>query len=339
MILTANIGSASRKYALFDGTKEILRAHFELDNPDYKKANEVFIKKAKNYGEIYAVGIRVVAPGAYFQEHKKITDEFLAKLTKAQEFAPLHITSTLKEIHELRALLPNIPFYCASDSAFHKTLPAVASTYALPAELVEKFELHRFGYHGLSLESVVKQLSEKSKKLPEKIVVCHLGSGSSITALKNGKSVDTSMGFSPLEGLVMATRSGSVDPSVILLLAEKSGLTPSELEKKLNTESGLLAVGGSNDIRELLKMGKNGNANAKLALDLFAYRVRQYIGSYSATLGGIDALVFTGTIGERSEPMRERILQGLDFLHIQGRIYVLPADEESVIAQAVIISF
>ena len=337
MILTANIGSASKKYALFRDAKELLRAHFEHDGKNfivtwkkdgaserqeispeqYENAAELVLERSKVHGTLSAIGVRVVAPGAFFQEHRRIDENFLGKLTKAQEFAPLHITATLAEIHRLHALFPGTPLFSASDSAFHKTLATVAATYALPRELVEQFELRRFGYHGLSLQSIIQKLRGENNAIPEKVIICHLGSGSSITAVKNGVSVETSMGYSPLEGLVMATRSGSVDPSVVVLLAEQTKLSPRELEKKMNSESGLLAVGGSSDIRELLKLEKKGDAGAKLALDLFSYRVRQYIGSYSATLGGLDALVFTGTVGERSAVMRERILDGLDFLKLK----------------------
>jgi acetate kinase len=337
MILTANIGSASKKYSVFRDSKEILRAHFEREGKtfivtwtrdgadeqkevsaeQYEQAAHLVAQQIKVHGTLSSIGIRVVAPGAYFAKHQRINEGFLAMLTKAQESAPLHITATLKEIEQLRVLFPSTPLFAASDSAFHQTLPAVASTYALPRELTEKFELRRFGYHGLSLQSIVKKLRNTDGSVPENVVVCHLGSGSSITALKNGQSIDTSMGFSPLEGLVMATRSGSIDPSVVLLLAEQTNLSPQELEKELNAASGLLAVGGSSDIRELLKAEKNGDQQATLALDLFCYRVRQYIGSYAATLGGVDAVVFTGTIGERSAIIRERILTGLEFLKLK----------------------
>ena len=337
MILTANIGSASKKYSLLRDAKEVLSAHFEREgkncivtwNKDdtlskevirveqYDQAAHLVIAHTKQHGPPTAIGIRVVAPGAYFAKHQKITPEFIDLLTKAQEFAPLHIAATLTEIKELQKLFPNVPIVAASDSAFHATLPAVAATYALPREYTEKFELRRFGYHGLSLASIVEKLRAADGSLPEKTIVCHLGSGSSITALKDGISIETSMGYSPLEGLVMSTRSGSIDPAVVLLLAEKSGLSLRELEKKLNSESGLLAIGGSNDIRELLKMEKKGDENAAFALELFCYRVRQQIGAYAATLGGVDALVFTGTIGERSAIIRERILSGLEFLKIK----------------------
>lgn len=332
MILIANIGSASKKYALYDGEKEVLASHYEEGQEDYPWAREVFVERAKEHGTISAVGIRVVAPGAYFQKHRRIDKEYLKHLAAAQDFAPLHITATLAEIRALQAALPHLPFIGASDSAFHATMPEVARTYALPQELIKKFNLYRFGYHGLSLESIASQL-HSAGAIPEKTIVCHLGSGSSVTALKNGASIETSMGFSPLEGLVMATRSGSVDPTVISLLFEKSGLSPSELEKKLNTKSGLLAVGESNDVRILLAREKTGDAKATLALDLFAHQVRKHIGSCSATLGGVDALVFTGTIGERSEPMRSRILKGLDFLIAPDVVSVLHTDETRVIAR------
>lgn len=337
MLLTANIGSASKKYMLFRDAKELLSAHFEhsgrsyivtwkkdgivsqetITTEQYEGAAHLVIEHSKQHGALSMIGVRVVAPGESFQRHRRILPEFVAALEKAQEFAPLHISATLTEIKKLQELFPTTPMVAASDSAFHATLPEVARVYALPREYTEKFELRRFGYHGLSLASVVGKLRAADGSLPEKVIVCHLGSGSSVTALKNGVSAETSMGLSPLEGLVMSTRSGSIDPSAVLLIAEKSGLSPRDLEKRLNSDSGLLAVGGSSDIRELLKMEKKGEAQAKLALDLFAHRVRQYIGAYAATLGGVDALVFTGTIGERSAVMRARILEGLDFLKIK----------------------
>lgn len=337
MLLTANIGSASKKYSLFKDAKEMLSAHFEragknyivtwnkegvasqesVTTEQYETAGHLVVEHSKQHGTLSAIGIRVVAPGTYFQKHQRITSEFITALEKTQEFAPLHIASTLTEIKQLQELFPTTPMVAISDSAFHATLPAVASTYALPREIAEKFELRRFGYHGLSLSSIVEKLRASDGKVPEKVIVCHLGSGSSVTAIKNGVSIATSMGFSPLEGLVSSTRSGSIDPSIALLLAEKSGLSPRELEKKLNSESGLLAVGGSNDIRELLKMEKKGDVNAKLALEIFVSKIREHIGAYAVTFGGLDAIVFTGTIGERSAIIRERILADLAFLKIK----------------------
>jgi acetate kinase len=337
MLLTANIGSASKKYSLFKDAKEILSAHFErtgknyivtwnkegvtsqenVTTEQYETAGHLVVEHGELHGALSAIGIRVVAPGTYFQKHQRITSEFITALEKTQEFAPLHIAFTLTEIKQLQELFPTTPMVAISDSAFHSTLPAVASTYALPREITEKFELRRFGYHGLSLSSIVEKLRASDGKVPEKVIVCHLGSGSSITALKNGESIAISMGFSPLEGLVSSTRSGSIDPSIALLLAEKSGLSTRELEKKLNSESGLLAVGGSNDIRELLKMEKKGDTNARLAIEIFVSRIREYIGAYAVTLGGLDAVVFTGTIGERSAIIRERILADLEFLKIK----------------------
>ena len=337
MIITANIGSASKKYSLFRDAKKILSAHFEQEGKNlvvtwnndgtllkesvspeqYEQAAHLVLEHAKQHGALSAIGVRVVAPGTYFQKHQQITSEFITALEKTQEFAPLHIDATLTEIKQLQELFPTTPMVAISDSAFHSTLPAVASTYALPREIAEKFELRRFGYHGLSLSSIVEKLRDSDGKVPEKVIICHLGSGSSITALKNSASIATSMGFSPLEGLVSSTRSGSIDPSIALLLAEKSGLSPRELEKKLNSESGLLAVGGSSDIRELLKMEKKGDTNAKLALEILVSKIREYIGAYAVTLGGLDAIVFTGTIGERSAVIRERILADLEFLKIK----------------------
>ena len=340
-ILIANIGSASKKYALYNEDKCVLVAHFEHEKAGYaaswningttdKKTvtEEEFVAAAAAViktahiekllaGEPDAIGIRVVAPGKYFTEHRKIDAEYLTKLEAAQELAPLHVTATLAEIKELRQLFPSTPLVGASDSAFHKTMPEVALRYALPESLVKEYELYRYGYHGLSFQSAARKLASLPGEIPARAVICHLGSGSSITALLNGKSIDTTMGFTPLEGLPMATRSGSIDPSAVVFLAEKTGMAPRELEKKLNNESGLLGVSQlSSDIRELLKAEKKGSESAKLALDLFAYNVRKQIGATAAALGGIDALVFTGTVGERSNIMRKRIVESLKFMKI-----------------------
>ncbi len=340
-ILTANIGSASKKYALYKDGKRVLDAHFEHEKNNYvanwsigttddKKTitEEEFVAAATAVvktahiekllaGNPDAIGIRVVAPGKYFTEHRKIDAESLAKLETAKEFAPLHVAATLAEIKELKQLFPNTPLVGASDSAFHKTMPEVARRYALPESLVKEYELYRYGYHGLSFQSAARKLASLPGKIPARAVICHLGSGSSVTAILNCESVDTTMGFTPLEGLPMATRSGSIDPGAVIFLAEKLGITPRELEKKLNNESGLLGVSQlSSDIRELLKAEKKGSGSAKLALDLFAYNVRKQIAAMAAALGGIDALVFTGTVGERSNVIRKRIVEGLKFLKV-----------------------
>ncbi len=340
-ILIANIGSASKKYALYADGRRVFDAHFEHEKnvylvslniggvsskkpvtaEEFARAAAIVVEMAQKekllIGELAVTGIRVVAPGIYFTEHCKIDDAYLAKLEAAKELAPLHVTATLAEIKELRRLFPNTPLVGASDSAFHKTMPEVARRYALPESLVKEHELYRYGYHGLSFQSATRKLGSLPDGVPSRTVICHLGSGSSITALANGKSIDTTMGFTPLEGLPMATRSGSIDPGAIIFLAEKLKLAPRELEKKLNNESGLLGVSQlSSDIRELLKAEKKGNESAKLALDLFVYNVRKQIGAMAAALGGIDALVFTGTVGERSNIMRERIAEGLEFLKI-----------------------
>ena len=340
-ILIANIGSASKKYALYIGGKHVLDAHFEHESGGYlaswnigdasdKKtvteeefvaAAAVVVEMARKekllVGKFDVIGIRVVAPGIYFTEHRKINAEYLSKLESAQELAPLHVAATLAEIKELRRLFPDTPLIGASDSAFHKTMPEAARRYALPEPLVEEYELYRYGYHGLSFQSAARKLAALPNGTPTRAVICHLGSGSSVTAVLNCESIDTTMGFTPLEGLPMATRSGSVDPGAIIFLAEKLKLSPHELEKKLNSESGLLGVSQlSSDIRELLKAEKRGNESAKLALDLFAYHVRLQIGAMAAALGGIDALVFTGTVGERSNIVRKRIVENLKFIKI-----------------------
>ncbi|KKW06223.1 MAG: Acetate kinase, partial [candidate division CPR1 bacterium GW2011_GWC1_49_13] len=257
-ILSINNGSASKKYALYEGEKEVFRAHLEkekeglivtLGSPDQQKTLPLSQKdyvQALSFvlgqieGEVNAVGLRVVAPGSFFQENRKLDSGYLAKLQEAQAEAPLHITPVIEEIEQLRKLLPDTPIMTISDSAFHGSLPETARRYSLPKETAEKFDIYRYGYHGISMSSVLRKFKEQSMAFPGKIIICHLGSGSTITAVKDGKSFDTSMGFTPLEGLVMGTRIGTIDAGAVLYLAKKSGMKPLELEEFFNKKCGLL---------------------------------------------------------------------------------------------------
>lgn len=339
LILIANPGSASRKYALFDGDKERAGLHFEwfqnkvvctlLHNgehhqvpahmhdlgsaasqlEDILKTHEVL----KDDEKIDRIGLRIVAPGTYFLEDRVIDDDFVAQLEKTKSRAPIHIAATLEELYVLREKFSDTPIVGVSDSAFHITKPDYAWNYGISLEDADRFEIKRFGYHGISVASVVSQLSA-AEKLPPKIIVCHLGSGASVTALHGGKSVDNSMGYSPLEGIVMSTRSGSIDPTAVRALKEADQLDDDAVENYLNNHSGLLGLGGSSDIRELLIREKNGDNLARLALATYVYSVQKAVGQMAAALGGVDALVFTGTVGERSFAIRERIIQRLRYL-------------------------
>lgn len=320
--LIINPGSASNKYALFneDGQK-LSTFHFERENSgfvvtisnqkkkikkeDYDNALKYVVNFLKE--EIRACAVRIVAPGEYFSEDRLIDKNFINKLERQKDSAPLHIGPELEEIKKIKKILPKTKLIAVSDSAFYKNLPEKAKYYGLPKEL----EIRRFGYHGISMASILNKL-KKLGKLPKRTIVCHLGSGSSITAVLDGHAIDTSMGFTPLEGLLMATRPGDIDVGALIYLAKKKKFNFSQLEEYLNTKCGLLGLSGkTSDIRELLKLEKKGDKDAKLALEIFVYRIQKYIGSYITALGGLDLLVFTATIGERSSIMRGRILKGL----------------------------
>ena len=338
--LIVNIGSSSKKYALYLGDQLILSCHFEHEDGDcvvtiyygneikkekiskesFNKAVVYFFqiyKKQFNKNKISTIGIRVVAPGEYFRVHRIIDDEYMEKLSKQAGMAPIHIKLTMDEIKLLRKTFPKSKIIAASDSAFHFSMSEIASSYGISDTLSETYDIKRFGYHGLSVSSVVNKLANYlNGYLPKRFLVIHLGSGCSITAIKDGESVETSMGFTPLEGLIMSTRSGSFDPSVALFLMER-GISSAEMEKVFNKESGLLGVSGkSDDMREIIELYKKGDKKAQKAFDLFIYQIVKHVGAYVAVLGGIDAVVFTGTIGERSFIVRDRLAFDLKYLGI-----------------------
>src|SRR5680860_134475 len=344
LTLVVNPGSASRKYALFKNGQEQASINFEFE--DTKVVGKVEFageKHSINYEDsnlntvsryilpllrehkvindsdtLSAIGIRVVAPSDSFTKDRLLTDEVVAELAVLQQKAPLHITTELSEIKNLKNIFPDTPIIAVSDSEFHSTKPIWACHYGIDTALAEKFGIKRYGYHGVSVSSVVQKLQEAGGLKP-KTIVCHLGSGSSITAVLDGKSVDTTMGYSPLEGLVMASRSGNIDIAAALAIKRELQLDDDGLEQYLNEQSGLLGVSGSsNDIRQLLTSEEKGDEKAKLALDLFVYRVQQAIGQMAASLGGVDSLVFTATIGERSNIIRGRILEKLGYLGFEG---------------------
>lgn len=222
--LIINPGSASRKYAIFDGSEKLFDARFEENqNEDFDNSLENFLNDARDQGieDINVAGIRIVSPGSFFQKHRRIDEQYLHELLTWRSMAPLHINPALKELESLYDLLPEITIVGVSDSAFHSTISNYASNYALPEQLVEELDIKRFGYHGISVSSVVSKIKTMTSDFPENIVVCHLGSGASLTAIKNGESIDTSMGMTPLEGLVMSTRAGDVDDGVLLYIQKK----------------------------------------------------------------------------------------------------------------------
>ena len=355
MYLIINPGSASKKYALYENGSEIFKAHLETEGGnlisttvvgDREKTEKISAEQYKNSvnyilrllidarligsaNDIGSIGVRIVAPGSYFLSNRVIDKEFLAKLKESEQKAPLHIRPELLEIKQILEIMPGIPLAGISDSAFHKTMPIPARLYGLPEETAVEFEIYRYGYHGISAQSLVPKIKNTFGEGAKRTIICHLGSGSSVIAVKDGQSVDASMGFTPLEGLVMSTRIGNIDAGAVIYLAKNAGLAPNELEEFFNSKCGLLGIGGSDDIRELLKLEKAGNKEAKNALDVFAYAVKKYIGAYMATLGGLDLLIFTATVGERSFIMRSRICAGLEELGI-----VLDEDKNKAVISA-----
>jgi len=269
--------------------------------------------------EIAACGHRVVHGGERFTGSVLIDASLESVLEEYSDLAPLHNPPNLAGIHEAKKLLPEIPQVGCFDTAFHQTIPQVAYLYALPYSLYEKHKVRRYGFHGTSHKYVTLRAAELLGKPVESvnIITCHLGNGCSMTAVKNGKSVDTSMGLTPLEGLVMGTRTGDFDPAILFYLVRK-GYSMDDLDRMVNKQSGLIGISGvSNDLRDLQEKATGGNLRAQLALDIFAYRVKKYIGSYLAVLNGCNAVVFTGGIGENALIMRRRILSDMDSLGLR----------------------
>ena len=360
-ILALNSGSSSLKFKLFqisseaeavltEGTVERLGA--DALQPAAQKA----IEQCREFG-IDAVGHRVVHGWARFTEPTRITPEVITDLHGLESLDPLHNPAEVALIETAMRLLPDTPSVAVFDTAFHRTLPEVAWRYALPRDLSDRLALRRYGFHGLSYQYVSGKLLECLHRDVEgsKLIVCHLGSGASVCAISGGKSLDTSMGLTPLEGLVMGTRSGDVDPGLLLYLLQTQKMTAETLDDLLNHQSGLLGLSSrSGDVRELESAAQSGDEQAESTLEIFAYRVCKYIGAYTAALEGVDAVAFTGGIGQHSPTMRSRICRRLGFLGIcldEGRnrsagnapaqisvdngvaVWVIPTDEELQIAR------
>jgi acetate kinase len=274
----------------------------------------------RNASEISAVGHRVVHGGEDFVESVLVTDKVIGVIEKNQDLAPLHNPPNLTGLRAAMKLLPGVPNVAVFDTAFHQTVPEHAYIYALPHAFYTKHRIRRYGFHGTSHRYVSLQAARRLGKPPEKtnLITVHLGNGCSMTAVKGGKSVDTSMGLTPLEGLVMGTRSGDIDPAIPFFLATKEGFDLPAIDETLNKKSGLLGISGvSSDMREVIAAAEDGNARAKLALKIFAYRVKKYIGAYAAALGKLDAVVFTGGIGENSALIRAMACENLGILGIE----------------------
>jgi len=274
----------------------------------------------KSIEEIEAVGHRVVHGGEDFSGSVPINDEVIKAMEKNIDLAPLHNPPNLQGIYAINELLPNVPQIGVFDTAFHQSMPEHVFLYGLPYRLYEKYKIRRYGFHGTSHKYVAYRACEILNKniSNSKIITCHLGNGSSIAAIENGKSVDTSMGLTPNEGLVMGTRMGDIDAGALLYIAAKENLSIDQMNKLINTESGVLGISGiSPDMRELEKAADEGKEKAQLALDMFHYRVRKYIGAYAAVMGGVDLLVFTGGIGENADLSRAAICKDFEYLGLQ----------------------
>ncbi|MBR6794663.1 MAG: acetate kinase [Clostridia bacterium] len=389
-ILVVNAGSSSLKYQLFDTEKNEIKAKgvcerigidgriihkmpgkedyiADLPMPTHSDATKILVDTLtsaeygciSNMSEIDAVGHRVVHGGSYFSGSVLVTDEVVEKLKLCIDLAPLHTVPHLMGIQGCKDAMPDTPQVLVFDTAFHQTMPAEAYFYGVPYELYEKYGIRRYGFHGTSHRFVSGEMIKLLDKPVEetKIITCHLGNGSSIAAVKGGRVVDTTMGFTPLDGLVMGTRCGSIDPALVPFIMEKENLSIGEINNYLNKKSGFLGVSGiSSDCRDLCAAIEAGNERAKLALDMFCYQIKKYIGAYSAAMGGLDAIVFTAGIGENTAIVRKLACQGLEYLGAElddkvndnvprpinttclskdsskVKIYLIPTNEEYVIA-------
>lgn len=388
-ILVLNCGSSSAKYQIIDmeGEKVLCRGivdrigkddafvkhktqdneyKFEVEAKDHEQAIqrilEVIVDEEKgvikDLSEISAVGHRVVHGGEKFASSVKITEEVIEKLKECITLAPLHNPPNLAGIEAITKLLPDVPQVGVFDTAFHQTIPEHVYLYALPREFYEKYEMRRYGFHGTSHRYVTGRVAELIGKKVEdlKIITCHIGNGASIAAVNGGKSMDTSMGFTPLEGLIMGTRCGDIDPAIPIFLI-RQGFSADEVDKILNKKSGVLGITGyTNDMREIEEGYFAGDEKCVLATKMYAYRIKKYIGAYAAALGGVDVIVFTGGVGENMPILRELALEGLEFMgveldkeknkvtwkgkegpiHKEGskvQVWVVPTNEELMIAR------
>ncbi len=358
--LIERIGSEGSSFNFEIGSKEI---NIVKDIADHEEAVKFLLNQLieshviQSYEEIDAVGHRVVHGGEYFSKSIKINDEVIAKINEVSELAPLHNPPNLTGIHAFKEFLPNVPMVAVFDTAFHQTMPEKSYLYSLPYEYYETYGVRKYGFHGTSHKYVSQRAAELLKRPLDhlRLITCHLGNGASITAVEHGKSIDTSMGFTPLAGVTMGTRSGDIDPAIIPYLIEKTGMNASEVIDVLNKKSGLLALSGiSNDLRDIQAEAAATNKRAELALEIFAARIHQYIGSYAARMAGVDAIIFTAGVGENSKIVRSKILTGLEFMgvywdqelnekikgegfinyaHSPVKVLVVPTNEEVMIAR------
>ena len=373
-ILVLNCGSSSIKYKLFDmTTKEVLaqggiekiglvgsflkltlpngeKKILEKDIPEHTAGIEFILNTLvspeygaiKSLDEINAVGHRMVHGGERFSESVLLNKEVLDAFIACNDLAPLHNPANLKGVNAVSAILPNVPQVGVFDTAFHQTMPDYAYMYAIPYELYEKYGVRRYGFHGTSHRYVSQRVCEFLGVDPKgkKIITCHIGNGGSISAIKDGKCIDTSMGLTPLEGLVMGTRSGDIDAGAVTFIMEKEGLNATGVSNLLNKKSGVLGVSGvSSDMRELEAAVAAGNPKAILAEKMYFYRIKKYIGAYAAALGGVDIILLTGGVGENQANCRSEVCEGLEFMgvkidleknKVRGEEAIISADDSKV---------
>ncbi|WP_208585891.1 acetate kinase [Gracilibacillus suaedae] len=385
-ILAVNAGSSSLKFQLIEMPEEkvlskglverigIADSVFSIefddkedeetrDIPDHAVAVKLLLDKLTSFGviksldEIDGIGHRVVHGGEKFNDSVVITDEVIKEIEEVSELAPLHNPANLTGIRAFREVLPDVPSVAVFDTAFHQTMPEQSYLYSLPYEYYQKYGIRKYGFHGTSHKYVSERASELMGVPLEqlRLLSCHLGNGASIAAIEKGKSIDTSMGFTPLAGVTMGTRSGNIDPALIPYIMEKTGQSASEVMNVLNKKSGMLALSGfSSDLRDIQEKAENGDNRAELALQVFAERIHKYIGSYAARMHGVDAIIFTAGVGENSITIRERVLKGLEFMgvywdpslnnirgketfvnypHSPVKVIVIPTNEEVMIAR------
>lgn len=350
------------KFRLPDGSKKVIDEVI----PDHRKAimDILNILTDPTYGcissfkEIDAVGHRVVHGGEKFNKSVLINDEVIEKIKECYDVAPLHNPVNMAGIDAITELMPGVPQVAVFDTAFHQTMPAEAYMYALPYELYTKYSVRRFGFHGTSHRYVARRVCD-FLGVPyenQRIITCHIGNGGSITAVKDGKSIDTSMGLTPVEGLMMGTRVGDVDPGALTFIMDKEHLDTKQLSNLINKKSGVLGISGiSSDMRDIDAAIAEGNERAKLALDMYIYRIIKYIGAYTAVLNGVDIIVFTGGVGENQQPLRKAVCEHLSYLGVKiddavnassrgeekvisvadskVKVVVIPTDEELMIAR------
>jgi acetate kinase len=342
--LVVNPGSSSRKYALYVDGKVEVELRFEQTNTGFEVCSQVrgaqqiceatekkgfsssfgcvadevdaYLARSATGGSLDTIAVRIVAPGSFFQQHAFIDDEYIKRLQERESLAPLHIPVVMREIRQIQSRYPAVRLVAASDSAFHSTMPPCARNYSIPHTDSELHDIYRFGYHGLSVSSIVRRIHAVVGIDPERMVVCHIGNGTSVTAVKKGVSIETTMGFAPSTGVPMGTRAGDIDNAALLELQKVNHWKASEAELYINTNGGLQGLAGESDIRMLLERRAQGDRVAIEALDTFGYHIQKAVAAMTVPLGGLDALVLTATASVRSTELRKIVTSRLQHLGI-----------------------